>query len=114
VEQNVAFGLKQDGVAKAEVTKRVADMLDLVQLRAFAKRKPHQLSGGQRQRVALARSLIKQAETSAARRTAGRPRQEIARGDPVRVDEHPAQACITFMVVTHDQEEAMTLSSRIG
>src|SRR5713226_10394819 len=60
VEQNVAFGLKQDGVPKAEVTKRVADMLDLVQLRPFAKRKPHQLSGGQRQRVALARSLIKQ------------------------------------------------------
>src|SRR5260370_18569668 len=59
VEQNVAFGLKQDGVAKAEVAKRVADTLNLVQLRAFAKRKPHQLSGRQLQRVDLARSLIK-------------------------------------------------------
>ena len=59
VEQNVAFGLKQDRVPKAEIQERVATMLDLVKLGDFAKRKPHQLSGGQRQRVALARSLVK-------------------------------------------------------
>src|ERR1700674_2329328 len=59
VEQNVAFGLKQDGVPKPEIKDRVATMLDLVKLGDFAKRKPHQLSGGQRQRVALARSLVK-------------------------------------------------------
>ncbi len=59
VEQNVAFGLKQEGLAKAEIAKRVGDMLELVRLGQFAKRKPHQLSGGQRQRVALARALVK-------------------------------------------------------
>src|ERR1700736_6054839 len=59
VEQNVAFGLKQDRVPKPEIRERVATMLDLVKLGDFAKRKPHQLSGGQRQRVALARSLVK-------------------------------------------------------
>src|SRR6267142_659241 len=60
VEQNVAFGLKQDRLPRAEITRRVAEILELVQMRPFAKRKPHQLSGGQRQRVALARSLVKQ------------------------------------------------------
>ncbi|HSW33648.1 MAG TPA: ABC transporter ATP-binding protein, partial [Steroidobacteraceae bacterium] len=59
VEQNVAFGLKQDKLAKAEIAKRVAEMLELVKLGQFGKRKPHQLSGGQRQRVALARALVK-------------------------------------------------------
>ncbi|MGA2342368.1 MAG: ABC transporter ATP-binding protein, partial [Steroidobacteraceae bacterium] len=59
VEQNVAFGLKQDRVPKAEIVERVATMLELVKMGGFAKRKPHQLSGGQRQRVALARSLVK-------------------------------------------------------
>ena len=59
VEQNVAFGLKQDGLPKLEVQERVATMLDLVKMGGFSKRKPHQLSGGQRQRVALARSLVK-------------------------------------------------------
>ena len=59
VEQNVAFGLKQDRVAKPEIARRVTDMLEMVKLGQFAKRKPHQLSGGQRQRVALARALVK-------------------------------------------------------
>ena len=59
VEQNVAFGLKQDKLAKAEIAKRVTEMLELVKLGQFAKRKPHQLSGGQRQRVALGRALVK-------------------------------------------------------
>ncbi len=59
VEQNIAFGLKQDRLPKAEITARVQEMLALVHMQEFAKRKPHQLSGGQRQRVALARSLAK-------------------------------------------------------
>ena len=59
VEQNIAFGLKQDGLPKAEIEERVKEMLGLVQMTQYAKRKPHQLSGGQRQRVALARSLAK-------------------------------------------------------
>ena len=114
VEANVAFGLKQDRVPKAEIRERVAEALALVQLERFAKRKPHQLSGGQRQRVALARSLIKRAEAAAARRAAGRTRQEAARAHPVRTGQHPGVRRITFVVVTHDQEEAMTMSSRIA
>src|SRR3546814_11498206 len=60
VEKNIAFGLKQDGVPKPEIKRRVDEVIEMVQLGPFAKRKPHQLSGGQRQRVALARSLVKQ------------------------------------------------------
>jgi len=59
VENNIAFGLKQDGIPRSVIAERVADMLDLVQLKQYAKRKPHQLSGGQKQRVALARALVK-------------------------------------------------------
>src|SRR3546814_7727748 len=59
VEKNIAFGLKQDGVPKPEIKRRVDEVIEMVQLGPFAKRKPHQLSGGQRQRVALARSLVK-------------------------------------------------------
>ena len=91
VEQNVAFGLRQDRVPSAEIKTRVAEVLDLVQLGRFAKRKPHQLSGGQRQRVALARSLVKPPQDAAAGRAAGRARQEAARADPVRAGEHPGE-----------------------
>jgi len=114
VEQNVAFGLKQDGLPKAEIRRRVGDMLGLVRLGAFAKRKPHQLSGGQRQRVALARSLIKQPklllldEPLAA---LDRKLREHTQFELVNIQD---QLGVTFVVVTHDQEEAMTLSSRIG
>jgi putrescine transport system ATP-binding protein len=114
VEQNVAFGLKQDGVAKAEVAKRVADMLDLVQLRAFAKRKPHQLSGGQRQRVALARSLIKQPKLLLLDEPLGALDKKLREATQFELMNIQHKLGITFMVVTHDQEEAMTLSSRIG
>jgi putrescine transport system ATP-binding protein len=86
VADNIAFGLKQDGMPKGEIDERVDEMLKLVKLEEFAKRKPHQLSGGQRQRVALARSLAKRPEAAAARRTARRARQEAARGNPVRAD----------------------------
>ena len=112
VAQNVAFGLKQDGVPQARDRARASPtMLDLVKLGGSPRASPHQLSGGQRQRVALARALVKRAEAAAARRAAGRARQEAARGDAVRADAHPAALGITFIIVTHDQDEAMTMAT---
>jgi putrescine transport system ATP-binding protein len=114
VEQNVAFGLKQDRVPAAEIRSRVSDMLDLVQLGRFAKRKPHQLSGGQRQRVALARSLVKRPKLLLLDEPLGaldRKLREQTQFELVNIQE---QVGITFIVVTHDQEEAMTMSTRIA
>lgn len=114
VEQNVAFGLKQDGVAKAEIRDRVADMLNLVQLGQFGKRRPHQLSGGQRQRVALARSLVKRPKLLLLDEPLGaldRKLREKTQFELVNIQE---KLGVTFVVVTHDQEEAMTMSSRIA
>jgi len=114
VEQNVAFGLRQDAVPRAETRERVADALALVQLERFARRKPHQLSGGQRQRVALARSLVKRPklllldEPLAALDKKLRERTQF---ELVNIQETVG---ITFVVVTHDQEEAMTMSTRIA
>ena len=115
VEQNIAFGLKQEGMPKAEIeAARRRDAASWCKLTQFAKRKPHQLSGGQRQRVALARSVAKRPEGAAARRAARRARQEAARGDAVRADGSAAGLGLTFVVVTHDQEEAMTMADRIA
>jgi putrescine transport system ATP-binding protein len=114
VEQNVAFGLKQDRIPRAEIKQRVAEMLDLVQLGRFAKRKPHQLSGGQRQRVALARSLVKRPKLLLLDEPLGaldRRLREQTQFELVNIQE---QVGITFVVVTHDQEEAMTMSTRIA
>ena len=114
VEHNVAFGLKQEGVSKAEITERVQAMLSMVKLEQFTRRKPHQLSGGQRQRVALARALIKRPklllldEPLAA---LDRKLREYTQFELVNIQE---KLGVTFVVVTHDQEEAMTLASRIG
>ncbi|HKE92887.1 MAG TPA: polyamine ABC transporter ATP-binding protein [Povalibacter sp.] len=114
VEQNVAFGLKQDRVPKAEVTSRVADMLALVKLTQFAKRKPHQLSGGQRQRVALARSLVKRPKLLLLDEPLGALDKKLREHTQFELVNLQEQLGVTFVVVTHDQEEAMTLSSRIG
>ena len=93
VEQNVALRPEAGQVsAKRRSSSASSQMLDMVQLTPFAKRKPHQLSGGQRQRVALARCAGQAAEAAAARRAARRARQEAARGDAVRAHEHPGQA----------------------
>ncbi|PWC87214.1 ABC transporter ATP-binding protein [Azospirillum sp. TSH100] len=114
VEQNVAFGLKQDGVAKAEIRDRVAEMLGMVQLSAFAKRRPHQLSGGQRQRVALARSLVKRPKLLLLDEPLGALDKKLRERTQFELVNIQEKLGVTFIVVTHDQEEAMTMSSRIA
>jgi len=114
VEKNVAYGLLREGVAKQEAMERTAKMLALVKLGGFASRKPHQLSGGQQQRVALARSLIKQPKLLLLDEPLGaldKKLREETQFELIRIQEDLG---VTFIVVTHDQEEAMTLSTRIG
>ena len=114
VRQNVAFGLQQDRVPRAEIEERVAAILELVKMSQFAGRRPHQLSGGQRQRVALARSLVKRPKLLLLDEPLGaldRKLREHTQFELVNIQE---QLGVTFIVVTHDQEEAMTLASRIG
>src|SRR5262245_58849364 len=114
VEQNVAFGLKQDKFPESEIKQRVSQMLDMVQLSPFAKRKPHQLSGGQRQRVALARSLVKQPKLLLLDEPLGALDKKLREATQFELMNIQDRLGITFIVVTHDQEEAMTLSTRIG
>ena len=114
VEQNVAFGLKQDGVSKTEIGDRVAAMLELVKLSQFAKRKPQQLSGGQRQRVALARSLVKRPKLLLLDEQLGALDKKLREQTQFELISIQDKLGVTFVVVTHDQEEAMTLASRIG
>jgi putrescine transport system ATP-binding protein len=114
VEQNVAFGLKQDRVPKAEIRERVATMLDLVKLGTFAQRKPHQLSGGQKQRVALARSLVKRPKLLLLDEPLGALDKKLREHTQFELIGLQDRLGVTFVVVTHDQEEAMTLASRIG
>jgi putrescine transport system ATP-binding protein len=114
VEQNVAFGLKQDKYPDSEIKQRVSQMLEMVQLSPFAKRKPHQLSGGQRQRVALARSLVKQPKLLLLDEPLGALDKKLREATQFELMNIQDRLGITFIVVTHDQEEAMTLSTRIG
>lgn len=114
VEQNVAFGLKQEGVPRDEIRDRVSNMLHMVHLNRHASRKPHQLSGGQRQRVALARCLVKQPKLVLLDEPLGaldRKLREKTQFELVNIQE---KLGVTFIMVTHDQEEAMTMSTRIG
>jgi putrescine transport system ATP-binding protein len=114
VEQNVAFGLKQDRLPKNEIHERVATMLDLVKMSDFTKRKPHQLSGGQRQRVALARSLVKRPKLLLLDEPLGALDKKLREHTQFELISLQDKLGVTFIVVTHDQEEAMTLASRIG
>jgi putrescine transport system ATP-binding protein len=114
VEKNVAYGLKRDGVPKQEIETRVNDMLDLVQLGGFGKRKPSQLSGGQRQRVALARALIKRPKLLLLDEPLGALDKKLREETQFELINIQESLGITFVVVTHDQEEAMTLATRIA
>jgi putrescine transport system ATP-binding protein len=114
VEQNVAFGLKQEGLPRAEIEQRVLEMLSIVKLNGFEKRKPHQLSGGQRQRVALARSLVKRPKLLLLDEPLGALDKKLREHTQFELVNIQERLGVTFIVVTHDQEEAMTLASRIG
>jgi putrescine transport system ATP-binding protein len=114
VEKNVAYGLLREGVKRDEAMARVADMLKLVQLETFARRRPHQLSGGQRQRVALARSLVKRPKLLLLDEPLGALDKKLREETQFELLSLQERLGITFMVVTHDQEEAMTLATRIG
>ena len=114
VEQNIAFGLKQDRMPKAEIATRVTEIIDMVQLASFARRKPHQLSGGQRQRVALARSLVKKPKMLLLDEPLGALDKKLREQTQFELMNIQEETGITFVIVTHDQEEAMTVSSRIA
>ena len=114
VEGNIAFGLKQDGMPSADIAARVAEMLKLVKLDKFAKRKPHQLSGGQRQRVALARSLAKRPKVLLLDEPLGALDKKLREETQFELMDIQMQLGMTFLIVTHDQEEAMTVSDRIA
>ena len=114
VESNVGYGLRRDGVAKAEIEQRVEDMLAMVELTQFRKRKPHQLSGGQKQRVALARALIKQPKMLLLDEPLAALDKRLRVQTQYELMNIQDKLGVTFVVVTHDQEEAMTLSTRIA
>ena len=114
VEQNIAFGLKQDGLPKDEVQARVNEMLSLVQMTQYAKRKPHQLSGGQRQRVALARSLAKRPKLLLLDEPMGALDKKLRSQMQLELVQIIERVGVTCVMVTHDQEEAMTMAERIA
>jgi putrescine transport system ATP-binding protein len=114
VEKNVGFGLEQENLGRAEIARRVSDMLAIVKMSEYAKRKPHQLSGGQRQRVALARSLIKQPKLLLLDEPLGALDAKLREHTQFELVNIQEQLGVTFVVVTHDQEEAMILASRVG
>ena len=114
VEKNIAFGLKQDGLPKNDIAERVAQMLKLVKLEKFAGRKPHQLSGGQRQRVALARSLAKRPKVLLLDEPLGALDKKLREETQFELMDLQQDLGLTFVVVTHDQEEAMTMADRIA
>ena len=114
VWDNIAFGLKREGMPRAQMAERVEAMLKLVQLTKFAQRKPHQLSGGQQQRVALARSLAKQPKLLLLDEPLGALDKKLREETQIELVNIIESVGVTCVMVTHDQEEAMTMASRIG
>jgi putrescine transport system ATP-binding protein len=114
VEKNIAYGLRKQGIEPSEIDRRVQRMLELVQLGGFAKRKPNRLSGGEKQRVALARALIKNPKLLLLDEPLAALDKKLREQTQFELMNLQDELGITFIVVTHDQEEAMTLATRIA
>ena len=114
VAENVAFGLRQKGTPRAEVDQRVGEALEMVRLNSLAKRKPNQLSGGQQQRVALARALVNRPSVLLLDEPLGALDRKLREEMQIELKLLQTQLNITFVFVTHDQEEAMSMSDRIA
>jgi putrescine transport system ATP-binding protein len=114
VWENIAFGLKRDGMPQGDIAVRVAEMLTLVQLTKLAQRKPHQLSGGQQQRVALARSLAKKPQLLLLDEPLGALDKKLREQTQLELSNIIRSVGVTCVMVTHDQEEAMTMADRVA
>jgi putrescine transport system ATP-binding protein len=114
VERNVGFGLRQEGMPAADIGKRVDEAMEMLELKKFAKRKPHQLSGGQQQRVALARAIAKKPRIMLLDEPLGALDKRLRQTAQFELMHIQESTGTTFIIVTHDQEEAMTVSSRIA
>ena len=114
VTKNIAFGLEQEHLGKDEIRRRVGEILDIVKMGTFAHRKPHQLSGGQRQRIALARALVKRPKLLLLDEPLAALDRKLREHTQFELINIQKALGVTFIVVTHDQEEAMTLSTRMG
>ncbi len=114
VEQNIMFGLKQSKLPKNEIKKRTDEALAVVELETFRKRKPHQLSGGQQQRVALARNLAKKPKIILLDEPLGALDKKLREQTQFELVNIQEELKMTFVMVTHDQDEAMTMSTRVG
>ena len=114
VWDNIAFGLRRDRMPKIDLQRRVEEMLKLTRLEKFARRKPHQISGGQRQRVALARSLAKAPKLLLLDEPLGALDKKLRQDTQFELMDIQEKTGTTFVIVTHDQEEAMTVASRVA
>ncbi len=114
VEKNVAFGLEQEGERREQIRRKVGEILELVKMSGFGTRKPHQLSGGQRQRVALARALVKRPKLLLLDEPLAALDRKLREHTQFELLNIQQRLGVTFIVVTHDQEEAMTLGTRLG
>jgi len=114
VEKNVAFGLEQERLTRQEIRRRVGEILEIVKMGSYGARRPHQLSGGQRQRIALARALVKRPKLLLLDEPLAALDRKLREHTQFELLNIQQQLGVTFIVVTHDQEEAMTLSSRMG
>jgi spermidine/putrescine transport system ATP-binding protein len=114
IEQNIAFGLEMQDVAREEITRRVGEVIELVQMQGREKRKPKQLSGGQQQRVALARALVNHPKVLLLDEPLGALDLKLRQAMQLELKRIQEQVGITFVYVTHDQEEALTMSDRIA